>query len=166
VLIVAGLTALSLASSFTGCRAVIGVEDLHVADDASTEGGATDGNAGDAGATIDASDALVRSDVDLIIEGCSNGDCRKCCKQAFPQQNSRLEDRARTSQCICAGAGTCVSECGGTACASPPQPPDPTCAPCLDGRLTSTTGVCKTMRDDCKADPSCAPVATCLEACH
>jgi hypothetical protein len=166
VLVAAGLTALTVASLFTGCRAVIGVEDLHVADDASTEGGATDANASDTSSAVDASDALVRSDVDIITEGCTKADCRKCCKQAFQQQNGRLEDMARSSQCICAGAGTCVSECGSTACAAPPQPPDMTCAVCLDGRITGAAPVCKTMRDDCKNDPSCAPVVICLEACH
>jgi hypothetical protein len=163
--VVAGLTALAVASLFTGCRAVIGVEDLHVADasaDAATDAASTEASA-EASADGGSSDAQLRSDVDIITAGCVTSDCRKCCKQAFPTQNIRFEEKARNSGCICGGPNTCVTECATTACAASPSPPDMTCAPCLDGHLVGAG--CKGARDECKNEPSCAPIAICLEAC-
>jgi hypothetical protein len=162
------LAPLPAVALLAGCRAVIGLEELHVAD-ASTEasGDAAPHEAGDA-ATTDASgpsDANLTDDVKIIAEGCKTSDCRRCCKEAFQQANARFEQAARTAGCICAGADTCAAECNASTCAAPPTAPTGACAPCLDQHLIGATPACNAARAACKADPQCGPAATCLEAC-
>ena len=153
---------LPAATLLAGCRAVIGLEGLHVVD-ASAEASGEEGGDAATSDSSDASDASLTDDVTIIIQCCKSSDCRRCCKGAFPQANARFEQAARSAGCICAGANTCAVECNTSSCATPPVAPTTGCAPCLDGQLTGPA--CSSARAACKTDLQCAPAATCLEAC-
>lgn len=172
--------AILVALAGVGCRAVIGIDPLELADagaDASID--ASDGAAGDAGsagdaavadANVEAEAAAVFPDASASIADCVDAgaaECRKCCRDTFKLQVTQLETDAINAGCIC-GAGQCTDTangCAEQACASPRKEPTQPCGPCEDIAFLSATAPCASARTACDHDPACAAALDCMTAC-
>ncbi len=139
----------------TGCRGIIGVEDLALADggDASTaESGTTDGGSVDASVT----------ETGPVSECATKSECRQCCKQENPAGSPKLEKAAQS--CICGDGGACPTQCATSTCLATPSPPEGSCAPCFDNAILQAG--CADERDTCERDsPECHTLIACLKSC-
>ena len=165
------------------CRAVIGVEDLHLveagASDGATKLDATAPEAStpvvDGGVHDSAADALVNSDSSAASDtgasdagtgcGAMGMECRKCCRTTLGGMVlDKLLAHATATGCLC-GAGSCNSECDGSVCGGNPIAPPMMCGQCTDGHITDPATACTTAGDDCAKDVACEPAITCLRSC-
>ncbi len=73
------------------------------------------------------------------------------------------------SDCGCAAASPCVSECGGSCTSAKPNstPPDAACTQCLDAQESQGQGsTCTTSAGiACLTDQTCTAFVTCAEGC-
>lgn len=152
-----------------GCRGIIGIEPLEIADggpdaapdarggvDGSAEGGGGEAGGGDAGGG-DASPYAA-----CVQQGAM---CRPCCHTTFNTANQQLMQGARSGGCFCADAGgECQSECAASLCAG--AMPDMTCGPCIDNAVLSpSTPTCMQAVSHCEASQSCRDIIDCMKAC-
>lgn len=135
-------------TAFLGCRAVVGIEDLHVGD-----GGTVTGDTGpsDAGA-----DAATEASI-AECAGSDRGACGHCCRDKYFAGNPILESFSKT--CVC-GGGRCNGTCDASICSGTAPPSE--CVTCMDNELHNVN--CHAI-GDCKNDPTCAPLGRCLEGC-
>lgn len=145
--------------SVGACRAIVGIEELDVNDDAGTsDAAASDARTNDA--RSDAAPDTGRT-VDPVsqakIEACKVTNCRQCCKQEFRDVGKPLEDHPTTKACFCgAEPGNCASECTAY-CAGAEADTD--CIRCIDDGLAG--GRCT---DACTSD-ACLDGLACVMAC-
>jgi hypothetical protein len=180
---VARVALLPLILTLAGCRAVIGIEPLELADAAGASP-ASDGG-GDVGpaltdasdANTDAADAADAASADtgppLLPDGgvCTKAlgpDCFMCCHQGFGTSFNRYEELARETACICGTSGLCTSTCSSAICAQPPAPPPPPmgCAVCVDSALTGSTQACLQAAGLCDDEADCRNASRCLQFCR
>ena len=154
-----------LACLLVGCRAVIGVEDLHVAGDAGPE---LDGSV-DAVAT---SDAGGDSASDAAGDTATAGDAAKpdlgACG-AWCKTDGGLGDAAATfysdmKSCMCQGsvAKACTTECPGFCPSGVPS--SSTCETCVLQQAFGNGGVCVAKASNCTGP--CLTFGQCVKSCQ
>lgn len=155
----------------TGCRVIIGVEDVIIDVGDAGGGGSPQNEAGapeDAASPGDAGTDTGSPTPGMDAGACASkmgGECLKCCKETFPQQAPKIEQTLIAHGCVC-GTGLCVAECGTTLCASQP-PPSATCGPCVDSAVKSGLPKCEAALGSCRTQPQlgCVEIAACMDAC-
>lgn len=150
-----------LACILVGCRAVIGVEDLHVA---------ADGGPGlDAGAdAVSTTDAGAEAATDA---GTPPGDaakpdlaaCGEWCKTDGGLGDAAAAFNAEMKSCMCKGATpkACGSECPGLCPSGTPS--SAACEACILQQALSTGGVCFANASGCTAE--CQSYTQCVQGC-
>lgn len=148
-----------LASGVTACGAILGIDSVTL-----------DVAAADAATTTDApppSNGPPREAGPAADGSACSGDrtrCVDCCRKSNLGAPPLLEDAMRASGCFCGGGSTtCETECSASACGAAPAAPDMTCVECLNALLKSPS--CAGAIEQCHADRTCAPLATCIATC-
>lgn len=142
-----------VAFALVGCRAVIGIEELHVADDASVVDGGTLDAATDVLAPMDASDVVVPPDGSKPTLASCNAWCRTDGGAGAGASAFSTEMR----NCMCQGASlkACGTECGGL-CPNG-SPPSANCETCMLQQVLDDAGVCngKSCTSPCQSFVQC-----------
>gem|GEM_PF-3031685 len=154
-----------------GCRGIIGIEPLEIADGGVDGGrdarGAVDASAdaaggGDAGGG-EAGGGDASAYAACVQEGSSM--CRPCCHATFSGASMQLGQTAIGAGCMCADAGgECQSECASSLCVQ--KAPSMTCGPCFDNAVLSpSTPTCTQAVSECEGSSSCHDIIDCMKAC-
>jgi len=168
------LAVASAAIALGACRAVIGIEELGLADaDAGRDASADVASEAEATAGDAAADGAL--DVAAVLAKCrarGESGCAACCA-------SELEGAFDTFLagdqvgCACGGPGApdaaCGPDCGGNEAVCPGSPKPPAGGPPQDCRgcvlRNAAAPPCARALTACKSAASCEPVARCFEQC-
>ena len=148
-----------LALALVGCRAVIGIEELRVADDASV---VVDGSGPDGGVDV----VVVDSGADVAVPDGSEptlGACNLWCRTDGGAGAGASAFSAEMRSCMCEG-GTlkaCGSECVGL-CPNG-TPPSPNCETCMLRQVLEDSGVCVAKVAGCTSP--CQSFVQCVKGC-
>ena len=153
----------------TGCRAIIGIDELDVVGDGGPDGGvgpkldAALDAAGDA-AVIDS--AIPPAPIDAGCQNTTGMACGMCCRSsgalmpAFAQLDRVLVD----NQCICGTSGKCVTDCAASACTGGNSVMQ--CGACIDGVIRQPmTTQCMAAATACMNDVACRDSLGCFGSC-
>lgn len=151
---------------FAGCRGVLGIEDLTLAD-----GGADGSTAHDSGADGGGADGAVVDAAPDAAPPCGNtttrSECVMCCSNAhMPALNPFTMFIDQGDNCVCTGCnmggtGPCTSTlkvCGGTMTAMGTM-----CIGCAVGSMIDNR--CPNLTNKCTNDLGCKPLAECAATC-
>jgi hypothetical protein len=149
-------------ASFFGCRGIIGIEDLNVAD-AGVDGGKDSGGSSSSSSSSSGGGEGGAPDAGGPCVGKTGPECGKCCRDNFRDGVAQLEANAKNTGCICgAGPSSCATECATEIYAGNPPIAGGACSPCIDQQLR--TPACKNARDACNTD-ACRTAAACEQQC-
>lgn len=149
----------AFAFALVRCRAVIGIEELHVADDASVADAGKLDVAIDAVDPKDASDAMVAPDGSKATLGSCNLWCRT--DGGAGAGASAFATEMRTCMCQGATLRACASECVGL-CPNG-SPPSANCETCMLQQVLDDGGVCASKVATCTSP--CRSFVQCVKGC-
>jgi hypothetical protein len=142
----------------TGCRAVVGIEDLTV--DASTDAGTTADVRSDTAVTTDAgtSDAP-----DCKTGKTERKQCIECCINAYRDGNTFLSQRAAGDPCSCQSCT--VAGCSTTTLCDGGASPQGMCFGCVMTNTAEGRAECQGLGGQCNGNPLCKQWLDCAKTC-
>jgi hypothetical protein len=178
----------AFALALFACRAVLGIDQLELADAAPdsalpeassgheaappAESGAVDAPA-DSAIDVETFDGPSREaappDANPYSACVAEGQmCRPCCHMSYNAANMELTNDVIMGGCLCGMTG-CASECSTSLCAMPPQGGanvPMTCNMCYDTVvLPPTSQACMQAVATCRGSATCRDIIDCLMAC-
>jgi hypothetical protein len=151
--------------ALTGCRAIVGIEDLTV--DASTDAGTTADVRSDTTVTTDAATSDSPSGTDCKTGKTERKQCIECCINAYKAGNDFFYSNAGNNDpCACTSCTQAPASCAASnLCGGATEAKGTPCFGCVMTNTAEGRAECQGLAGRCNGNPACKQWLDCAKTC-